>query len=117
MIAACALEVQESREKVGLNVERHDTTHHSADFGIKERCDQLLDQSAAGDVVGIEDEDHFGLDQGHRILERRCFASLPSFAMERLYAPRVGFDKLVNDLAGTVGRTIVDGYHSEFVFG
>ena len=73
-----------------MNVERHDTTHHSAHFGIKERCDQLLDQSAAGDVVGVKDEDHFGFDQRHGIFECGCFATLSRSAVER-----VDFDELV----------------------
>ena len=96
---------------------RHYPAHDATNFGIKEWRHQLLDQSRTGNVVGIEDQDDFGVHQFHGILQRRGFAAFSRGAMERLNAPGEPLYKVVYDLARPVGRTVIHRNHQHSVFG
>ena len=45
LIATGALEIEQSRQQIGADVQRDNAAHHAADFRIEERRDQLFDQA------------------------------------------------------------------------
>ncbi len=76
LIAAGALQVEQPREQIRPDIQRDHAPHHPADLWIEERRDQLSDQPAARDVVGVKNKDHFGLDHFHRVFQGSSLASL-----------------------------------------
>ena len=45
LVAARPFQVEQTREQIRARIHRHHTAHHAADFQIKERRYQLLDQA------------------------------------------------------------------------
>ena len=82
LVAAGPLQIQQTSEQVGAAVHRHYASHDTADFRIEERSGELPDQAGAGNVVGVEDQDHLGLDQFHCVFERGRLAAFPFLAVK-----------------------------------
>ena len=108
LVAAGTLELEQARQQVRIGIQRDHPAHHRTDLGVEERRNQLLDEAAARDVVGIEDDDDFTLGVGHCILQRSGLAGLAVGAIERRDAAWMAQPERLDDLGGPVGRSIVD---------
>src|SRR5580704_12809377 len=63
LIPAGAFQVEQASEQIRPHIQWYDAPHNAAHLGIEERSNKLLDQSAAGNIVGIKNEDDFSLHQ------------------------------------------------------
>src|SRR5271163_567978 len=117
LVTAGTLKIEQSCQQIGPDIQWHDASHDAADLRIEERRDKLADQSATGNVVGIEDEDNLGVDELHRVLERGGFAGLSAGAMERADAAGMLLDISVNDFARAVRGAVVYRDDQHFVLG
>ena len=113
LVAAGALEVEQSGEERSAHVDRHHPAHDRADLGIEERRHQLLDEPAAREIIRVEDEVDPGI--GARLLramlERRRLAGAPAGAVERRDPAGEAQGVVVHDLPGGIGGAVsaVDG--------
>src|SRR5580704_7050268 len=102
LITAGALQVQQTSEQIRSHIQRYDASHHATHLGIEERGNELLDQSAAGNVVGIKNKNDFSLHQFHGVLQRGGFAPFAPSAVKGMDSARMVLAKAVDDFACAV---------------
>ena len=91
--------------------------HLGTDFRIKEGRHQLLEQTYAGDVIGIKDQGDFPAVHRHRLCQRRRLSGRSVIAQKRLHPPGKVCFVLTQNRPGVVLRAIVDWHNRQTIFG
>ena len=55
LIAAGPFEVEQPRQQICADIQGHDAPHYATHLGIEKWRHELFDQTAAGNVIGVED--------------------------------------------------------------
>ena len=117
LVAPRALEIQQAGQQVVSGVDRDHAPHHRADLGVEEGGDELLQETASRQVVGVEDQDDVGAHKGHRIGEGRGLARRTRAAVEGLHEIRMTAGVEIQEFAGAVGGAVVDHEDAQAVAG
>ena len=108
LVAAGTLEVEQPCEQVAIGVMWHHAAHHGADLGIEKRRDELFDQAAARQVVGVEDDQHRGIEARGDFLEHGCLARPAAGPAPRPDEIRCARRTGLDHRPGVIGAAIVD---------
>ena len=107
LVATRALQIEQARQTFLSDIQGHNPAHDGSNLGVEERGHQLAEQRLAGDVIGVENEHDFSVDESHGILQGSGFARLPADAVKGLDVGML-FCESVDDLPRPVGRAVID---------